>query len=171
MTVGAEVGALRPLTDPTFRPPGVTTAGDGALSTRPPAVHVDDISYSAIDVVLPSHDQHGDQLARTQTAWTPLVFTTGGRCAIARPVRVGDDVASHQPAPADDGGPRMTAVPAAHERAARDDTHGSAWSAVDVPTEYLRGDTRSPGMVRTVAHTSPSAGRRRVPAPGDTTVI
>jgi hypothetical protein len=81
LTVGAEVGALRPRTDPTFRPRGVTADGDGALSTRPSAVHVDGISYSAIDVVLPSHGQRGDQLeqrARTQRAWRPLVFTTGG---------------------------------------------------------------------------------------------
>jgi hypothetical protein len=134
LTVVAEVGGLRPLTDPTVRPPGVTPGSDGALSTRPPTVHVDDISYSAIDVVLPSYDQHGDHLdqrASTQTARRPLAFTTGS--AAPSPGRFARVMTPRHhinlPWPM---GPRMTALPAAHERANRDDTHGSASSAVDI---------------------------------------
>jgi L-ascorbate metabolism protein UlaG (beta-lactamase superfamily) len=79
-TVLIEAQGWRVLTDPTFDAPGQTyTFGWGSKSTKlsGPALGSDDVG--PVDVVLLSHDQHGDNLddaGRVLLATTPTVITT-----------------------------------------------------------------------------------------------
>jgi L-ascorbate metabolism protein UlaG (beta-lactamase superfamily) len=62
-----EIGGLRLLTDPAFDAPGPVPSGDRILTkTAGPAVAAEDVG--SIDVVLLSHDQHGDNLDRSGRA-------------------------------------------------------------------------------------------------------
>jgi L-ascorbate metabolism protein UlaG (beta-lactamase superfamily) len=90
-----EVGAWRILTDPTFDPPGRRYAFGCWTSSRKvagPAVSPDELP--PIDVVLRSHDHHGDNLddagrARRRAAWRVRRTTgmTGGPVRVNRVYR------------------------------------------------------------------------------------
>lgn len=76
-----EVGGWRLLTDPTFDPAGGRYSfgwGTSSDKVTGPAIEVDDLG--AVDAVLLTHDQHGDNLDFTGRALlpsVPVVVTTG----------------------------------------------------------------------------------------------
>jgi L-ascorbate metabolism protein UlaG (beta-lactamase superfamily) len=162
-TVLLEVGGLRLLTDPSFDRPGPFASGSRTL---PPAVSAEEIG--ALDAVLLSHDQHGDNLdpaGRVLLGRVPLVLTTSDGAA-----RLGGTARALLPwyhlslDRADGGALRITGVPAQHlcgmvgEKYGPDGTTyltcpvtGFVLSGVDVPTVYVSGDNASLDVVREVS--------------------
>lgn len=57
-----EVGALRLLTDPTFEPAGYSYPAGGQVIAKTADPAITTTALGAVDVVLLSHDQHGDNL-------------------------------------------------------------------------------------------------------------
>lgn len=108
-----EVGGLRILTDPVFDAPGKCYHfGWGSLSrkTSTPALSAEKIG--PVDLVLLSHDQHGDNLdhaGRAYLASVPRILTTK---PAARRLKRGEGMVEWQSVQC--GQVRITAVPARH---------------------------------------------------------
>jgi L-ascorbate metabolism protein UlaG (beta-lactamase superfamily) len=157
-TVLLEVGGLRLLTDPIFDQPGLFASGSRTLAkTLPPAMSPAEIG--ALDAVLLSHDQYGDNLdpaGRVLLGRVPLVLTTSDGSArlgaTARALLPWYHLSLDRP---DGGTLRITGVPAQH--GPDDTTHltcpvtGFVLSGMDAPTVYVSGDNASLDVVREVS--------------------
>lgn len=108
-----EAGGLRILTDPVFDAPGKCYHfGWGSVSRKSSVPALSAASIGRVDLVLLSHDQHGDNLDKSGRAFlssVPRILTTQ---PAARRLKRGEGLKEWQTV--EIGGVRITAVPARH---------------------------------------------------------
>lgn len=156
-----EYGGLRFLTDPTFDDPADSPAsGRGVRKTAPATATPADLG--PVDVVLLSHDEHGDNLdvsGRALLADVPLTLTTpGGGQRLgdrARGLADWESVELNRP---DGGTITVTGVPAIHGPGTREEVEavlgqvvGFVLTGEGLPTVYVSGDNASLDVVRQIA--------------------
>lgn len=158
-TAVIEIGGVRLLTDPTFNPPGPQRSGASTL-TKLTGPSKTPEQIGPVDVVLLSHDQHGDNLddaGRALLGSVPLVVST-----LAAAERLGGPVTGLGPwqritvARPDQGELIVTAVPAVHGPDGTEASSGPVIGFVlhgeNLPTVYVSGDNASLRVVEEVAH-------------------
>ncbi len=157
-TATIEIAGLRPITDPTFDPPGEHPTGTRRLvKTVGPAVAAD--AVAAIDAVLLSHDQHPDNLdhrGREIVLQSRTVFSTASaERRLGGPVRALLNWPSVALSEQDGTALQISGVPARHgpdgsERLVGEVT-GFVLPGANLPTIYVSGDNASPAVVRAIA--------------------
>ena len=155
-----DYGGLRFLTDPTFDGPGdYESAGPVLTKTSSPQGSPADLGR--VDVVLLSHDEHADNLdnsGRALLADVPLTLTTpGGGERLGDKARGLADWEAVELDRPDGGTVTVTAVPAIHGPAAREEVEPIAGQVVGfvltgegLPTVYVSGDNASLDLVREI---------------------
>jgi len=156
-TVLIELAGLRLVVDPTFDQPQSYPIGARVLEkTAPNALSVAEIG--AIDHVLPSHDQHPDNLdhgGRDLVARTPTLTTVVGAERLGAPA-TGLAPFATSTLPGRDGAQILvTAVPAQHGPDGTEHLTGPVIGFVlqspGVPTVYVSGDNASLAVVAGIA--------------------
>ena len=83
------IGGLRPITDPTFDPPGGYVTGRGFELTKLRGPAIGPKGLRVVDAALVSHEHHFDNLDREGRAYlasVPRIVTSVERCR-RRPLR------------------------------------------------------------------------------------
>ncbi|MFF7105327.1 MBL fold metallo-hydrolase [Streptomyces nigra] len=156
-----QYGGLRFVTDPTFDGPGNFDVPGGLVLVKTAPAHGTPADIGPLDVALLSHEHpdHLDDSGRELLADVPLVLTTAdGGQGLGQGVKGLADFESVSLDRPDGGSVTVTAVPAIHGPASREDIEpvlgtviGFVLTGDGLPTVYISGDNASLDEVKKIA--------------------